>query len=45
MNTGSNGEALFGYTIPRIAGIYNVQITASATGYANGIGTTSFTGT
>jgi hypothetical protein len=42
VNTGSNGEALFGYIIPRVGGTYHVQVTASASGYTAGIGTTSF---
>ena len=43
VNTGSNGEALFGYVIPKVAGTYELTVTATAAGYSTGIGTTSFT--
>ena len=43
VNTGSNGKALFVYITPRVAGTCEVHVTASASGYTSGIGTTSFT--
>jgi len=43
VTTGSNGQAIFGYIIPRVAGTYKVRVTATASGYTTGVGTTSFT--
>ena len=42
VTTGYNGKALFEYTIPNVLGVYQVKITATASGYSAGIGTTSF---